>query len=233
MTVRRVAALLLASLALVGCGGAERGSTGTARLWITRDRGATLLVSTTVPAGETLMRALRSQAKVETRYGGRFVVAINGVRGSLSARHDWFWFVNGLAGDRSAAEYRLQAGDVAWWDYRDWTDDSDLEVVAGSFPEPFLHGYDGHVHSVAVRFGSGLRPAAERIARRLHASSVAPLGTSAVHDASLFVLMRGPTRFTAALRSPGTGPKAPVVLTFSGDISKLLQGAYVRRFAVP
>ncbi len=233
MTARTVAALLLVSLALAGCGGVGRGNTGTARLWITRDRGATLLVNTTVPAGETLLRALRSQAKVETRYGGRFVVAINGVRGSLSARHDWFWFVNGLAGDTSAAEYRLHAGDVAWWDYRDWTHDSDLEVVAGSFPEPFLHGYGGHVQPVVVRFGSGLRPAAKRIARRLRASSVAPLGTLAPHDASLFVVLRGPTRFTAALRSPGSGPTGPVVLTFSGDVSKLLQGAYARRFAVP
>ena len=233
MTARRVAALLLASLSLAGCGGVERGNTGSARLWITRDRGSTLLVSATVPAGETLMRALRSQAKGETRYGGRFVVAINGVRGSLSARHDWFWFVNGLAGDTSAAEYRLHAGDVAWWDYRDWTHDSDLEVVAGAFPEPFVHGYDGHVHPAAVRYAPGQRPTAIRIARRLHAPSVAPLGTSAPHDASLFVLLRGPTRFTAALRSPGSGPTAPVVLTFSGDVSKLLKGVYARRFAVP
>jgi Domain of unknown function (DUF4430) len=233
VTARRVAALLLVTLALAGCGGTERGNTGTARLWITRDRGSTLLVSATVPAGETLMRALRSKASVDTKYGGRFVEAIDGIRGSLSSRHDWFWFANGLAGDTSAAEYRLHAGDVAWWDYRDWTNDSDLEVVAGAFPEPFLHGYSGHVHPVAVRYGPGLRTAAERIARRLRAASVAPSGTSTSHDASLFVLTRGPIHFTAALRSPGSGPTTPVVLRFSGDVSKLLQGAYARRFAVP
>jgi hypothetical protein len=234
---RRVAALLLASLAVLvggaGCGGLERGTTGTARLWITRDRGATLLVDATVPAGQTLMRALRSRAKVETRYGGRFVQSIDGVRGSLSARHDWFWFVNGLAGDTSAAEYRLHPGDVAWWDYRDWSDDPELAVVVGAFPEPFLHGFDGHVHTVAVRYGSGLRPAAERISRRLRASSIAPFATPVPHNASLFVLTRGSTRFTAALRSPGSGPTAPVVLTFSGDVSVLLRGAFARRFSVP
>ncbi len=237
MTARRVVALFLASLVLVGlgagCGRAERGNTGTARLWITRDRGTTLLVDTAVPAGETLMHALRAHAKVETRYGGRFVDAINGVQGSLSSRHDWFWFVNGLAGDTSAAEYRLHAGDVAWWDYRDWTHDAERDVVAGAFPEPFLHGYGGRVRPVAVRYEPGLRPAAARIARRLRASSVAPDGTFVPRAADLFVLRRGPTHLTAELRSPGSGPTAPVVLSFSGRVSKLLQGAYARRFAVP
>jgi len=229
VNARRIAALLLAALAVAGlgagCVGEERGNTGTARLWITRDRGATVLVKTTVPAGETLMRALRSKAKVETRYGGRFVQSIDGVSGDVSKRHDWFWFVNGLAGDSGAAAYRLHAGDIAWWDYRDWTDDADLEVVAGAFPEPFAHGFAGHVRAVAVRFAPGLRPAAEGIARRLHASSVAALGAPVPHEASLFVLERGPTRFTAALRSPGSGPTSPVVVSFSGDVSKLLRGA--------
>lgn len=237
MNRRRVAALLLSALVLVwsgaGCGGAERGNAGTARLWITRDRGTALVLETTVPAGQTLMRALRSRAKVETRYGGRFVEAIDGVRGSLSARHDWFWFVNGLAGDTSAAEYRLRAGDVAWWDYRDWSADPELAVVVGAFPEPFLHGYHGHVRQVAVRYAPGLRPAAERIGRRLHAATVARLGTPVPADESLFTLIGGRARFTADLRFPGSGPGTPVVVTFSGDVSALLRGAYARRFAVP
>ena len=103
-----------------------------------------------------------------TRYGGGFVQSIDGVEGSARRHEDWFWFVNGLAGDRSAASYRLRDGDVAWWDYRDWSGDAEtLEVVAGAFPEPFLHGYDGKVRPVAVRYGPGLRPGAERIARVL------------------------------------------------------------------
>ena len=96
-----------------------------------------------------------------TRYGGGFVQSIDGVEGSARRHEDWFWFVNGLAGDRSAASYRLRDGDVAWWDYRDWSGDAEtLEVVAGAFPEPFLHGYDGEVRPVAVRYGA--RPAAGR-----------------------------------------------------------------------
>jgi hypothetical protein len=236
VTVRRLAALLLASLAVgicgAGCGGAERDS-GTARLWITRDRGATLMVDARVPAGETLIRALRSQAKVETRYGGRFVEAINGVRGSLSARHDWFWFVNGLAGDTSAAEYRLHPGDVAWWDYRDWTDDPELAVVTGAFPEPFLHGFDGQRHRAIVLYASGLRTGARAVARVLHASEVAPAGTPVPVDADLFVLAGGRPRFTAVQRTPGAPPTSPVELTFAGDVQRLLAGGFARRFSAP
>ena len=96
--------LLLAALALAGCGGeGPTADDGTARLWVTRDRGASVLLDVEVPAGQTLLRALKSEAKVETRYGGGFVQSIDGLEGSARRHEDWFWFVNGLAGDRSAA----------------------------------------------------------------------------------------------------------------------------------
>jgi hypothetical protein len=230
--VGRFAALLLATLALAGCGGAERGG-GTATLWITRDRGAVLMVDAKVPAGQTLLRALRSHAKVDTRYGGRFVEAIDGVAGSLGKRHDWFWFVNGLAGDRSAAEYRLRAGDVAWWDYRDWTHDADLPVVVGAFPEPFLHGYGGETRPAAVVYSTALKPAdAAAVAHVIGAKQVFRRAAAVPGGWNVFQLLPGPLRFTARLRSGG-GPSSPVVLTFSGDVRKLLAGAYAKRFAVP
>ena len=28
--------------------------------------------------------------------------------------------MNGIEGDRSAAEVRLDPGDIEWWDYRSW-----------------------------------------------------------------------------------------------------------------
>jgi hypothetical protein len=56
---------------------------------------------------------------VKTSYGGRFVVAINGV--ASEPRRDWFYWVNGRLGDRSAAEVRLHPNDVELWDYRRWT----------------------------------------------------------------------------------------------------------------
>ena len=233
MRSRRAVALLLAAVVLAGCGGAERNA-GTATLWVTRDRGEVVMVDAKVAAGQTLIRALRLQTKVETRYGGRFVQAIDGIEGSLAKRHDWFWFVNGLTGDRSAAEYRLRAGDVAWWDYRDWTHDADLAVVVGAFPEPFLHGYGGKVRPAAVAYAlPSQRNDARAVARRLHAQSVYLQGRSVPSDWSLFVLDKPTgTRFVARQRTPG-GPTSPVVITFSGDVGQLLGGAYRRRFSVP
>jgi hypothetical protein len=100
---------------LAGCGG----TSGTATLRITRDRGHHVLLVARVPAGLTAMQALERKAKVKTSYGGRFVVAINGL---TSAPHrDWFYFVNGIEADRSAVEVRLHQGDKLWWDFRAWS----------------------------------------------------------------------------------------------------------------
>jgi len=136
--VRRLALLALA-LAAAGCGGAREH--GTATLWVTRDRGAHVLYSGTVPAGLTAMQALDRKRSITTRFGGRFVQSIDGVEGSLSGQRDWFYFVNGIEGDRSAAEGTLHPGDVEWWDYRGWTGASmSVPVVVGAYPQPFVRG---------------------------------------------------------------------------------------------
>jgi hypothetical protein len=229
------AAALLVALSLAGCGGeGPTAANGTARLWVTRDRGSEVLVDATVPAGQTLLRALRSKAEVTTRYGGGFVQSIDGVKGSARHHEDWFWFVNGLAGDRSATSYRLRDGDTAWWDYRDWSGDAQtLEVVAGAFPEPFVHGYDGKRRPAAVRYAPGLRAGAERVAGVLETDDVAPVAASAATNANLFVLAAGTPHLTAALRSPGAGPSGAVRFSFSGSVEALLAGDFERRFSAP
>jgi hypothetical protein len=92
-----------------------------------------------VPAGLNGIQTVERKLKVTTRYGGRYVQSIAGVAGSLGAPRDWFFYVNGIEGDRSAAEVRVRGGDVLWWDYRHWTPATiDIPVVAGAYPEPFL-----------------------------------------------------------------------------------------------
>lgn len=234
MIARRLLGLLLVAAVAAGCAGESPGDGGSARLVVTRDRGAQVMVDTTVASGQTLMRALRSTADVETRYGGRYVQSIDGIEGSLRRREDWFWLVNGLVGDRSAAAYRLHDGDVAWWDHRNWTGDADtLEAVVGLFPEPFRHGFDGHRRSAVVRYAAGLRAAAERVGGAIGATDVAPRGATVPDDANLFELERGRERFEARLRSPGSGPSSPVRFTFAGSVDRLLDGGYALRFAVP
>ena len=83
--IRRAVSAFAVLVLLAGCGGAAGEEEGTAQLWVTRDRGAKLLVDTKVEAGQTLMRALASEADVKTRYGGRYVQSVNGIEGSLSA----------------------------------------------------------------------------------------------------------------------------------------------------
>ena len=140
--VRRLLLLLAAACLLVGCG-EEAAGEGTAQLWITQDRGAEVVLSTTVPAGISAMEALRRNADIETRHGGRFVQSIDGLRGDLGAQRDWFFFVNGYWADLSAADYQLHDGDILWWDHRSWEKEMRRSVVVGAFPEPFLHGFGG------------------------------------------------------------------------------------------
>jgi hypothetical protein len=159
----RVAALLTLALVFAGCGGGGRGH-GAATLWVTRDRGTHVLYAGPAPAGLTAMQALEREQKVTTRYGGRFVQSIAGLAGNLGAQHDWFFFVNGIEANRSAAEVKLHPGDVEWWDYRSWQGGGmSVPVVAGSYPEPFLHGTPGKTSVV----GSNTR-VASAIAAQVH-----------------------------------------------------------------
>jgi hypothetical protein len=156
----RPALVLLLALALAGCGGGGR-EHGTATLWVTRDRGAHVIFSGVVPAGSDGIRTLERRLKVTTRYGGRYLQSVNGLAGSLTQQRDWFFFVNGVEGDRSAAEVKLHPGDVLWWDYRKWNARTmHVPVVAGAYPQPFL----GSPTSVV----SANRALAARIAKQVH-----------------------------------------------------------------
>jgi hypothetical protein len=150
LNLGRLASLLLAFALLVGCG-EEAAGQGAAQLWITRDRGSEVVLTTTVPAGISAMAALRRKVDVETRYGGRFVQAINGIEGSLTRQRDWFFYVNGYEADLSASEYRLHDGDVLWFDHRSWADQLRVPIVVGAFPEPFLHGFAGRRRPAIVQ----------------------------------------------------------------------------------
>jgi hypothetical protein len=220
---RRALAALSVLVVLVGCGGA-REDEGTATLWVTRDRGAALLLDAEVDAGQTLMRALAAEAELKTRYGGRYVQSIEGIEGSLAAQRDWFWFVNGYEGDRSAASYRLRDGDVAWLDFRKWEREGEARAVVGAFPEPFLHGYEGKTRPAVVRF-EGSRARATRLARLVGAESIEPLGTPVPAGANVLELRNGPQRATARLLGQTAGD--PVQFVFHGEPEP------TRRYSVP
>ena len=209
--------VLLAALA-AGCGSAA-GAGQQATLWVTRDRGAVVVHDVKVPAGESAAQALERVAKVQTRYGGRYVHAVDGV--AEHGRSSWFYYVNGYLADRSAADYRLRPGDVEWWDYRSWRNPAQDPVVVGAFPEPFLHGYDGKRRPAVVVSADPV--AGSRLARLLHGRRLSP-GAPLRANANVLVLRSGPTRFSARLAGQA------VRMTFSGDWHRLLRGRYPFRF---
>jgi Domain of unknown function (DUF4430) len=218
MRCREALALVLAVAALAGCGGEDGGK---ATIWITRDRGTHVLLQKSVPSGLTAMQALDRVADIDTRYGGRFVRAINGVEGSLSAQRDWFYFINGYEGDRSAAEYRLHDGDVEWWDFRSWRTQMRVPVVVGAFPEPFLHGYGGKTLPARVVYlQPDQRPDAEKVAKQVGGRAIGTFPQR--RNARMNVLVLEPAGVgdrPSFLVAEGRGPSPgdPVLLRFRGD----------------
>jgi hypothetical protein len=153
--MRRVAALIAAALLLGGCGiGPGEEHEGGAVIRVTRDFGHEEIGSTatkTLREDETVMRVMQSKFDVETRFGGRFVQSIDGVKGSgPGGMRDWFFFVNGVEAEVGAAEYELSPGDRVQWDFRDWGTAMRVPAIVGAFPEPFLNGIDGRRRPVRV-----------------------------------------------------------------------------------
>ena len=167
-----LAPIVAATAALGGCGlGAGEGPAGT---WVTvtRDFGARALGSASaaqVSEGETAMRQLQRRFRVQTRYGGGFVQAIDGVAGGTSQgrRRDWFFYVNGIESGRGAAATRLRPADRVWWDHHDWGAAMSIPAVVGSFPEPFRSGSGGKRLPVTIACARGADAACDEVARRL------------------------------------------------------------------
>jgi hypothetical protein len=219
---------LLAALALVlvlaACGGAgeaggEAPSGQTATLWVTRDRGAEVILEKAVPAGSNVLQALDREADVDTRYGGRFVHAVNGIEGSLENRRDWFYFLNGIEPDLGGVELTVRAGDVVWWDFRAWSGTMAQPVVVGAFPEPFLHGWDGKRRPAAVRAPPELAAEADAIAARLG-------GSEGTGDPNVFSLRVDPGAEGATLTARrGARNDSPVTFTLAGSLEAVRAAA--------
>ncbi|MER3410841.1 MAG: hypothetical protein C4306_12400, partial [Thermoleophilia bacterium] len=171
-------------------------------------------------------------ADVETRYGGRFVQAIEGVKGSLARRRDWFYFVNGIEADRGAAEYRVRPGDIIWWDYRSWASGMRQPVVVGAFPEPFLHGYGGKKRPAEVRYETtNMRGAALALAALVGARSVEPVGVPSDPEANLLLVVSEPVPFSASLRRASGSAGSPVLFRISfSDAKRLIKDPTLARY---
>jgi hypothetical protein len=166
-----IATALLFAGSVAGCGLGPGHSIGDVELTVTRDYGSKVLLQRGEPdasESETAMRLLDRNADISTRYGGRFVQSIDGFSGGQRGGRDfdWFFYVDGVESPVGSAEYPLHAGYRVWWDYRDWTAAMRVPAVVGSYPEPFLHGYEGKRHPTQVEClggGSACRLARNRL----------------------------------------------------------------------
>ena len=116
--------------------------------------------SDSIHESDTVLRVLDRNADITTRYGGGFIQSIDGLAGTQSGGRssDWFFYVNGIESPIGSAEYDLSGGDRIWWDYRDWTAAMRVPAVVGSWPEPFVHGFQGKRYAVDIVCDGSTKP---------------------------------------------------------------------------
>lgn len=179
-----LACLVALAAALAGCElgpGEERKGAGV-DLRVTRDFGHELLRAEDelrILEDETVMRMLERNADVETRFGGGFVQAIDGVAGEgPGGTSDWFFYVNGIEADEGAADFELTPGDVVQWDHRDWGATMDVRAIVGAYPQPFLDGLRGKRFPVRVECEDVESQACRTVKQRLGDAGVAASGAA-------------------------------------------------------
>jgi hypothetical protein len=155
-------ALLGAALVAAGCGLGPGEGIGEVALTVTRDYGAEPVIPPArdeASESDSVMAVLERDADISTRYGGGFVQSIDGLEAAerFGRSFDWFFYVNGVESTVGAADYPLHGGEAIWWDYRDWSAAMRVPAVVGSWPQPFLDGYDGEQRPVAVECLGGGR----------------------------------------------------------------------------
>jgi hypothetical protein len=222
----------VAALLAAGCGSGAGARDAT--LWVTHDRGRAVVYTARVRSGVTAAQALEGVAKVKTRYSGEYVQGIDGVEGGGSS--DWFYYVNGYAAGVAATDYLLHSGDVEWWDFRHWRDPGEALLVAGAFPEPFLHGYGGKRRAAVVRYAAGMAATAKALAHVVGARSVAPLAVAAPKAANVLEVLRGPATLAIRFRAGHGSAGDPVAVEARGEAARTLARDphhYARRYAVP
>ena len=188
-------ALLVAALAVAGCGLGPGDDLGQVGVTVTRDFGAEQVVapvSDDVTESDTVMRVLERNAEITTRYGGGFVQSIDGLEGDYGGGSslDWFFYVNGVESTVGAADFALQGGEAVWWDYHDWSAATSIPAVVGSWPQPFAGGYEGHEHPTVVECRGGGEKLCATVEARLRDAGATL--TSSASDASPIRVLVGP-----------------------------------------
>ncbi|MBF6618891.1 MAG: hypothetical protein ITG02_01505 [Patulibacter sp.] len=158
---------VIASGLLTGCGQSDDEPQG-ARILVTTDQGTTSVLDRSdvqVEEGEPVLAALQRAADVTLGADGT-IESIDGA--AASGDRDWAFWVNGVeirnGGLKAGQDINLQQrpivetpqtaqihdGDTVWFDLRSDPDVGSPRGVVGTFPEPFLHGFEGQRWPVRV-----------------------------------------------------------------------------------
>jgi hypothetical protein len=233
--------LVLAVLALAGCGFGAGDTTGDVTLTVTRDFGAGVLhegideETASVSEGDTVMRVLQRTYDVKTRFGGGFVQEIDGVAGGHEEgrRADWFYYVNGIEAPIGAAERRLAGGERVWWDHHEWEAAQRVPAVVGSFPEPFKTGQEGKRFPVRLVCPGDEERSCDEVQARLVEAGVKGLSRATLEQSGGQEVLRVivgrwvDVRRDPVVRSLERGPGASGVFarpSSTGDAIALLDG---------
>jgi hypothetical protein len=186
--------LLLLAVILAGCPAppatTDSGRQSKVMVAVTQDFGRELVLTEEVKIedGTDAMTALQSVAGVETKYGGGFVQAINGLSSEYqggSKKGDWLYYINGISLSLGARDYRLQDGDIEQWDFRDWSYQPMVPAIIGAFPQPFSSGVRGELKPTAVVYDAPFAEEAAALAAKLEGwgvTGVALTGAEALSD---------------------------------------------------
>ena len=121
------------------------------KLIVSEDFGKSILLNENlqIEGGESSVDVLFEIANVTTTYGGGYVQSIDGIKSQYNSetgvKKDWLYYVNGILASVGAGLYKPYPNDIIHWDYHDWVEDKAVTAIIGSYPEPFLHGYNGNI----------------------------------------------------------------------------------------
>lgn len=167
--------LLVMAIALGGCSNTTETISGEVELSITKNFGNEGILNESIILDKkmSVMELLNQYLQVETEYGGGFVNSINGLTSgytntSEKEKLDWFYFINGIMTDVGATQYFPTDGDKIWWDYHLWGNIPFTPAVIGSFPQPFLNGYQGKNSGTLILVGKGCEELATSLRDYLH-----------------------------------------------------------------
>jgi len=220
-------------------------------LKVTKDFGSQVIFNKKVQIenNQTILELLEANLDIETDWDGGFIKGINGLvldKGGLSGkRTDWFYYVNGICADVGADGYTSAPGETIWWDYHLWQSmGSAISAVIGSYPEPFIHGYEGKVGETTVMSTPEKSELAEKMKKALTDQGIKAVNLSELDEEKLAkrtcpVIVIGEWQelnqikwlrdFNKAYRKTGTGvhftDQGVELVKYNGEVDQAVSGS--------